>query len=164
MISPSLLILVVLLLFLGYKVSQRKDGSLNRAFARFKHQMIQFLPRMILVVIGTGFLLQIIPEELISEHLGRDAGLIPIIYGGFTGMLVPAGPAVAFTTAATLAGTGAAPAAIVAFITAWCIFAIHRILIYESHLAGTRFLIVRCVVAVPIPFVAGFITHLLTTL
>ena len=119
---------------------------------------------MILVVIGTGFLLQIIPSEVISTHLGKDAGWVPILYGGLAGMLVPAGPAVAFTTAATLAGSGAAPAALVAFITAWCIFAIHRILIYETHLAGPRFLMIRCISAAPIPFVAGFVTHLMTNL
>jgi uncharacterized membrane protein YraQ (UPF0718 family) len=164
MMSPSLLLLLVLLIFLGYKARQRNDGALSRAYDRFKQQVIQFLPRMILVVIGTGFLLQIIPTEVISEHLGKDAGWAPIFYGGFAGMLVPAGPAVAFTTAATLAGSGAAPAAMVAFITAWSIFAIHRILIYEAHLAGPRFLMIRCAVAAPIPFIAGFITHLITNL
>ena len=164
MMSPSLLLLVALLLILGFKAKQRNDGSLERAYERFKQQVAQFLPRMILVVIGTGFLLQIIPSEVISTHLGKDAGWVPILYGGFAGMLVPAGPAVAFTTAATLAGSGAAPAALVAFITAWCIFAIHRILIYETHLAGPRFLMIRCIAAAPIPFVAGFVTHLMTNL
>lgn len=162
MLSPSLLLLVALLLVLGYVAKRRNDGSVERAYGRFKQQIAQFLPRMILVVIGTGFLLQIIPSEMISTHLGKDAGWTPIFYGGFAGMLVPAGPAVAFTTAATLAGSGAAPAALVAFITAWCIFAIHRILIYETHLAGPRFLMIRCIVAAPIPFIAGFVTHLLT--
>ena len=96
MMSPSLLLLVALLLILGFKAKQRDDGSLERAYERFKQQIAQFLPRMILVVIGTGFLLQIIPSELISTHLGKDAGWVPILYGGFAGMLVP-GPAVAFT-------------------------------------------------------------------
>ena len=162
MISPSLLILVVLLLILGYKARERNDGSITKAYERFKQQIAQFLPRMILVVIGTGFLLQIIPADVISTHLGKEAGWLPVLYGGFAGMLVPAGPAVAFTTAATLAGSGAAPAAMVAFITAWCIFAIHRILIYETHLAGPRFLLIRCVVAAPIPFISGSLTHLMT--
>jgi len=162
MISPSLLILLALLFVLGYKAGKRGDGSLSRAYARFKKQMIQFLPRMVLVVIGTGFLLQIIPSALISEYLGADAGITPIFIGGIAGMLVPAGPAIAFTTAATLAGSGAAPAALVAFITAWCIFAIHRILIYEIHLAGSKFLLVRCTVALPIPFIAGYVTHLIS--
>ncbi len=160
--SPSLLILVALIFILGYKAKQRNDGSIRRAYERFKQQIAQFLPRMILVVIGTGFLLQIIPTELISKHLGKDAGWLPILYGGLAGMMVPAGPAVAFTTAATLAGSGAAPAAMVAFITAWCIFAIHRILIYETHLAGPRFLLIRCVIAAPIPFIAGSLTYLMT--
>ena len=154
MMSPSLLILVALLFIHGYKAKERNDGSITKAYERFKQQIAQFLPRMILVVIATGFLLQIIPADLISTYLGKDAGWLPVLYGGFRGMLVPAGPAVAFTTAATLAGSGAAlPAArMVAFITAWCIFAIHRILIYETHLAGPRFLLIRCVVAAPIPF------------
>ncbi|HBX27265.1 MAG TPA: hypothetical protein DEF72_07525 [Gammaproteobacteria bacterium] len=164
MMTPSLLILVALLLILGYKAKKRNDGSIMRAYERFKQQIAQFLPRMVLVVIGTGFLLQVIPADLISTYLGKDAGWLPVLYGGFAGMLVPAGPAVAFTTAATLASSGAAPAAMVAFITAWCIFAIHRILIYETHLAGPRFLMVRCVVAAPIPFIAGFLTHLVTNI
>ena len=76
MMSPSLLLLVALLLILGFKAKQRDDGSLERAYERFKQQIAQFLPRMILVVIGTGFLLQIIPSELISTHLGKDAGWV----------------------------------------------------------------------------------------
>jgi hypothetical protein len=73
MMSPSLLLLVALILILGYKAKQRNDGSIGRAYERFKRQIAQFLPRMILVIIGTGFLLQIIPTELISTHLGKDA-------------------------------------------------------------------------------------------
>jgi len=162
MISPSLLFLVALLFIMGFIAGRRGDGSIERAWARFKKQVAEFLPRMVLVIIGTGFLLQIIPSELISENLGRDAGLKPIFIGGLAGMLVPAGPAVAFTTAATLAGAGASQGALVAFITAWCIFAIHRILIYETSLAGPKFLLIRCTVALPIPFIAGTVAHYLS--
>jgi uncharacterized protein len=162
MISPSLLFLVALLFVMGYIAGRRGDGSIQRAWVRFKKQVAEFLPRMVLVIIGTGFLLQIIPSELISENLGRGAGLKPILIGGLAGMLVPAGPAVAFTTAATLAGAGASEGALVAFITAWCIFAIHRILIYETSLAGPKFLLIRCTVALPIPFIAGTVAHYLS--
>jgi uncharacterized membrane protein YraQ (UPF0718 family) len=147
---------------MGYIAGRRGDVSIQRAWVRFKKQVAEFLPRMVLVIIGTGFLLQIIPSELISENLGRGAGLKPILIGGLAGMLVPAGPAVAFTTAATLAGAGASEGALVAFITAWCIFAIHRILIYETSLAGPKFLLIRCTVALPIPFIAGTVAHYLS--
>ena len=103
-----------------------------------------------------------------GQILGLAAALLLFFAGGIARAAQPYREArvgaVAFTTAATLAGSGAAPAAMVAFITAWCIFAIHRILIYETHLAGPRFLMIRCVVAAPIPFIAGSLTHLMTNI
>ena len=48
MMSPSLLILVALLFILGYKAKERNDGSITKAYERFKQQIAQFLPRMIL--------------------------------------------------------------------------------------------------------------------
>ena len=148
---------------LVYVAKRRNDGSVERAYERFKQQIAQFLPRMILVVMGPAFFCRLIPSEMISTHLGKDAGWTPIFPWRFRRNACPGRSRSRVHDGSYLSWSpDRQPVALVAFVTAWCIFAIHRILIYETHLAGPRFLMIRCIVAAPIPFVAGFITHLVT--
>jgi hypothetical protein len=46
----------------------------------------------------------------------------------------------------------------VAFLTAWSVFAFHRVLIYEITLMGWRFSAVRLTSSLVLPPLAGFLT------
>lgn len=79
------------------------------------------------------------------------------------GILIPAGPVIAFAIAAVFAKAGASTAALITFITSWSIFAPHRILIYELPLLGVSFFKMRVLSVLIIPLVAGVLAFLVAT-
>jgi len=152
----SLLALLAVLLALA--VRQRQD--FGPVVTRFLEQFAVLVPRMLCALVAAGFIAQLIPKEAIAALLGADAGLLAIPVAAATGLLVPAGPVIAFAIAAVFAKSGASTAALITFITSWSIFAAHRILIYELPLVGPSFLRLRVSSAVAVPFLAGGIAFL----
>jgi uncharacterized membrane protein YraQ (UPF0718 family) len=154
--SPGLLVLILLLMLLiGLALHQRQDvGPILR---RILEQFAMLVPRMLLAMIAAGFIAKLIPKEAIASLLGDDAGILALPVAVIAGLIVPAGPVIAFAIAAVFAKSGASVPALIAFITSWSIFAAHRIFIYEMPLLGGSFLRLRLLSAMAVPFLAGTI-------
>jgi uncharacterized membrane protein YraQ (UPF0718 family) len=131
---------------------------------RFVEQFAMLVPRMLCALIAAGFVAELLPKEAIGRMLGSEAGLWAIPIAAATGLLVPAGPVIAFAIAAVFAKSGASTAALVTFITSWSIYAAHRILIYEIPLLGPSFLRLRATAAFPVPFLAGAMAYVVALL
>ena len=142
---------------LGAYALTRPDKSFQKGLLRGMEQFIIILPRMICALIGAEFLAMLIPTEFISGFLGEDAGITAILIGSLTGMLVPSGPVISFSIAATLLGAGASVPAIMSFLTAWSLFSAHRIFIYEMPLLGVSFLRLRLVSVLILPVLSGIL-------
>jgi hypothetical protein len=95
---------------------------------------------------------------VIARFLGEDAGLIAILVAFGTGMIIPAGPVIAFSIAAVFLKAGASTPALITFVTSWSIFAAHRIFIYEIPLLGPSFLRLRLLAAGTLPLWAGLLS------
>lgn len=143
---------------LGAYALTRPDKSFKQGLLRGMEQFIIILPRMICALIGTEFMAMLIPTEIISGFLGADAGIVAILIGSVLGMMVPSGPVISFSIAATLLGAGASVPAIMSFLTAWSLFSAHRIFIYEIPLLGMSFLRLRLVSVLILPVVSGILT------
>lgn len=138
----------------------RRGEDFGPVIRRFLEQFAVLVPRMLCALVAAGFIAELIPKEQIARFLGADAGLLAIPVAAASGLLVPAGPVIAFAIAAVFAKSGASAAALITFITSWSIFAAHRILIYELPLLGPSFLRLRAASAVAVPFLAGFLAFL----
>ena len=92
--------------------------------------------------------------HLIGYETGLNGILLATAFGGFT----PAGPIVAFPIVVVLLNAGAGFPQVVAFLTAWSVFAFHRVMIYEAPLMGFRFVGVRLLSSLILPPIAGLIT------
>jgi uncharacterized membrane protein YraQ (UPF0718 family) len=145
-------------LALGAYALTRPDKSFQKGLIRGIEQFLIILPRMICALIAAEFLAMLIPTEIISGFLGDEAGLTGILIGSLIGMLVPSGPVISFSIAATLLNAGASVPSIMAFLTAWSLFSAHRILIYEIPLLGLSFLRLRLVSVLILPVVSGILT------
>lgn len=157
--SAGFLVLLALLgVLLGVAIHRReKPAPIVR---RLLEQMALLLPRMLCALVAAGFVAELLPKQAISQFMGADAGYLALPVAAATGLLVPAGPVIAFAIAAVFAKSGATTAALITFITSWSIFASHRILIYEIPLLGTSFLRLRILSAVAVPFLAGAVALL----
>jgi uncharacterized membrane protein YraQ (UPF0718 family) len=143
---------------LGAYAFTRRDKSFRNGLLRGLEQLAIILPRMICALIGAEFLAMLIPTEVLSRFLGADAGVTAILIGSLTGLLVPSGPIISFSIAATFADAGASVPAIISFLTAWSLFSAHRIFIYEIPLLGLSFLRLRLTAVLILPVLSGILT------
>ena len=119
------------------------------------------LPRIFMALLVSGFMSVLIPTDLVATWLGRESGVRGILIGSLVGGFTPGGPIICFPIAVVLVKNGAAIPPLVAFLTAWSVFAFHRIIAYEVPLMGIRFVIIRIVSSIVLPPLAGFQAALL---
>ena len=154
--SSTAVFYILFVVLMIYALS-RRDGSFAKGMHRAMVQIASLAPRMIVALIAAGFIAKLLPTELIASYLGKDAGLLAILIATVTGMVIPAGPVVAFAIAAVFAKAGASTPALIAFVTSWSVFAAHRIIIFEIPLLGTSFLKMRLASVLITPLLAGVI-------
>ena len=128
MMNFSVLLLYGMGSVLAVLALSRGDGSFRRGMVRAVEHFGKLVPRMLCALMAAGFVAKLIPTEFISRFLGTDVGLVGIVIGTLAGLIVPSGPVVAFSVGAAFASAGASVPALVSFITAWSLFAVHRVL------------------------------------
>jgi uncharacterized membrane protein YraQ (UPF0718 family) len=138
----------------------RGGGTFGRGMERALEQAAQLVPRMVCALIAAGFIAKLMPSTMIARYLGEEAGFSAIPIAAGAGLLLPAGPVIAFAVAAVFARADASIAALVAFITSWSLFAAHRIFMYEIPMLGVSFLRLRAASVAIVPILAGVLAML----
>lgn len=119
--------------------------------------MAYMLPRMAAAVLIGGFLQALIPKGLIARWLGERSGIRGLLIASAVGMVTPGGPSLAFPLVVVLRTGGASLPVLVAFLTAWSMLGVHRIIIWELPLFGAPFATVRFLSSMAMPLLAGLI-------
>jgi uncharacterized membrane protein YraQ (UPF0718 family) len=156
-INVGILVLGVAAVALAAVALRQGTDTFTRGVKRAVEQAAHLVPRMICALIGAGFVGKLMPSDLIAQHLGGEAGIWAILVATAAGLVLPAGPVVAFAIAAVFARAGASVPALVAFITSWSLFAAHRIFMYEIPLLGLSFVRLRVASVAVAPVLAGLI-------
>jgi uncharacterized membrane protein YraQ (UPF0718 family) len=120
---------------------------------------------LILVVsfVAAGFAEVLIPREVIPRALGVDSGLRGILLATGAGVLTPSGPFVAIPIAAAMERSGAGLAPLVAYVSAWGLLALHRLVAWEIPILGSSLALTRWVVCLALPVLAGLLARLFFT-
>jgi hypothetical protein len=71
------------------------------------------------------------------------------------GALTPGGPVVGFAIGAAALKGGAGAPQVIAYSTAWALYAIHRLVLYEVPMMPPRVVWLRAMVSLPLPFIAA---------
>jgi uncharacterized membrane protein YraQ (UPF0718 family) len=77
------------------------------------------------------------------------------------GALTPGGPFASFPLVVALFEAGAGYGAAVAYLTAWTGISLQRAIVWEWPLLGPEITIVRNLVSIPLPIIAGLIARAL---
>jgi uncharacterized membrane protein YraQ (UPF0718 family) len=120
------------------------------------------MPRIALALMAAGFIGVLVPSEPVARHIGPDSGLLGILIASVVGGFVPGGPILSFPLVVVLYKAGAGIPQLIAFLTAWSVFAFHRVAIYEVNLMGWRFSAVRLISSVVLPPLAGLLAMALS--
>ena len=118
------------------------------------------LPMLFFAFILAGFIQALIPREAINRWIGKGSGLKGILVGCLAGSLIPGGPYTSFPIVAGLIKTGASIGTVVAFITAWSLWAFTRLPI-EIGVVGFKLAFVRLASTFIFPPLAGIIAQTL---
>jgi uncharacterized membrane protein YraQ (UPF0718 family) len=101
----------------------------------------------------------LIPREAIVRWVGAGSGIRGLLIAAGVGALFPGGPFTIFPLAAGFMLGGADRGAAVAFITGWLLLGINRMIIWEMPFMGTDFAVMRTVLSLPIPVLAGLLAR-----
>ncbi len=155
------ILLWVLVVALGFTAALRGRVLLNDGVREGALEFIRLLPRIGIGVVGSGFVAEILPKTLIAPWLGPESGLTGVLIATLGGALTPGGPVVGFSIGAAALKSGAGAPQVIAYSTAWALYAIHRLLIWEVPMMPARVVWLRAVVSLPLPFIAAMVAMML---
>ena len=94
-------------------------------------EFIHLLPRIAIGVVGSGYIAEVLPKTLIAPWLGPESGLTGVLIATLGGALTPGGPVVGFSIGAAALKGGAGAPQVIAYTTAWALYAVQRLVIFE---------------------------------
>lgn len=124
-------------------------------------QLLRYAALIAVSFLAAGFAQVLIPREWIQGALGQDSGLRGILLASAAGIATPGGPFVSLPFAATLLGAGASLPSVVAYVSAWSLLALHRLVAWEVPILGARFAFVRYAICLGLPILAGLLARAL---
>ena len=146
---------------LGFFAALRGRVLLNDGARDGAVEFIRLLPRIAIGVVGSGFVAEVLPKELIGPWLGPESGMTGVLLATLGGALTPGGPVVGFSIGAAALKSGAGAPQVIAYSTAWALYAIHRLMIWEVPMMPPRMVWLRAAVSLPLPFIAAAAAMLL---
>lgn len=149
--------LAVILLVIGY--SRGESQHITGLKSALK-MTIDVLPLLIFAFIMAGMIQTLLPHELLSRWIGEESGIRGILIGTIAGGITPGGPYVSLPLAAGFLRSGASLGTMVAFITAWSLWAVSR-LPMEIGIMGWKFTVIRLACTFFFPPIAGFLAQML---
>jgi uncharacterized membrane protein YraQ (UPF0718 family) len=138
-------------------------GVGRQGFVESARLFVQMGPILLPAFLLAGMMTALVSPDTINQWLGREAGLRGLLVGTAAGALTPGGPFIAFPLLAVLLKGGASVGAITAYLSAWSLLGVHRVIAFEIPILGWRFAAVRCVASLLAPVVIGFLAQLLSS-
>ncbi|MGD9921270.1 MAG: hypothetical protein AB7V13_07450 [Pseudorhodoplanes sp.] len=151
--------IIVTALALG--VAGRSKALLRESLRSGGGEFLRLVPRMAIGVLGSGFIAAALPQESVVYWLGSSSGLLGIAIATIAGAMTPGGPVVGFAVAAAALKGGAGAPQVIAYSTAWALYAFPRLLSYELPIMPSRIVWLRVVASLPLPFIAAWLAMLI---
>jgi uncharacterized membrane protein YraQ (UPF0718 family) len=121
---------------------------------------MRLLPRLTIGVLGSGFIAEVMPQQLIGHWLGPNSGIAGTAVASLAGALTPGGPMIGFAIGVAALRSGASAPQVIAYSTAWALFAVHRVFLWELPMMPARVVWLRVLASLPLPFLAAWIAML----
>ena len=129
------------------------------ALGRNTELLTGVLPRVVAAQLLAGFVWVLLPRDRLSAFLQRNRGRRALFVAAAVGAITPGGPASAFPFLAILAGLGADIGVLVAYITSWALLGVQRVIVWDMPFMGVDFSLLRFLVGLPLPILAGMVAR-----
>lgn len=153
MLIPTIVLgaLAMVLLFIGY---YRGEGENIEGMKSALNMLLEILPLLLVALIVAGMVQAMLPHAVLAKWVGEESGLRGILIGSVAGGLTPGGPFVSLPIAGGLLRSGASAATMVAYLTAWSVWAVNR-LPMEVGILGWKFTLIRLLSTLLLPIIGG---------
>ena len=148
-------------LVLGGLAARRKDGTFGHGVRLALREATFVAPRLVIGVLGAGFVAELLPAETIRTFLGAGSGSLGILIATVAGGIVPGGPVVAYAVGGAALAADAGVPQVMAFGTAWLLFSVNRTIVWEVPVMGGRYVRSRMLLSLPVPLAVGHLALLL---
>jgi hypothetical protein len=149
------ILLWTLVATLALTAAVRSKALFREGAAEGARDFVLLLPRIMIGVVGSGYIAAIMPQNLITTWIGPNSGILGVAIATLAGAITPGGAVVGFSVgAAALKGGGGAPQ-VIAYTTAWSLYALTRLINWEIAMMPPRVVWLRAAVSIPLPFLAG---------
>ena len=149
------LLLWLLVLLLAFMAAMRSNSLFREGAFEGGRDFVVLIPRVMIGVVGSGYIAAVMPQELITTWIGPNSGLLGILIATIVGAVTPGGAVVGFAIGAAALKGGAGAPQVIAYSTAWSLYTIQRLLNWEIHMMAPRFVWLRAAVSFPLPILAG---------
>jgi uncharacterized membrane protein YraQ (UPF0718 family) len=148
---------VIMLIAAFWKAPEAAQKGLNATGAL----ILEITPRMLAAFTLAGLFQALVPEDVIVRWMGHGSGIRGLLIGMTLGGLTPGGPMTHFPVIASLFKMGVGIGPLVAYLSAWSLFGLQRIIMWELPFLGPKVVALRFAVSFLFPFVAGWLCELL---
>ncbi len=149
------ILLWVLVAVLALTAAVRSKALFREGATEGTRDFVLLLPRIMIGVVGSGYIAAIMPQNMITTWIGPKSGILGIVIATLAGAITPGGAVVGFSVgAAALKGGGGAPQ-VIAYTTAWSLYALTRLINWEVAMMPPNVVWLRAAVSIPLPFLAG---------
>ena len=133
----------------------RSQSLLHVSVRQGAVDFLRLMPRIALGVIGAGFIAALLPQEVVGRWLGADSGGTGLAIAVLGGAFTPGGPVIGFSIGAAAIKGGAGVPQVIAYTTAWALFAVQRLFLWEIPVMPPRLVWLRLIGSLPLPFLAA---------
>jgi uncharacterized membrane protein YraQ (UPF0718 family) len=123
--------------------------------------IVEIIPRMVAAFTLAGLIQAIVPQDVIVRWMGQGSGAKGLLIGMMLGGLTPGGPMTHFPVVASLFKIGVGVGPLVSYLTAWSLFGLQRVIMWEIPFLGPKIVAVRIAVSLVFPFVAGWLCEVI---
>lgn len=144
---------VIMLAAVYYKSPAAASAGLGATAAL----IIEITPRMIAAFTLAGLFQAIVPQEMIVRWMGHGSGGKGLLIGMTLGGITPGGPMTHFPVIASLYKMGVGIGPLVAYLSAWSLFGMQRVIMWEIPFLGAKVVALRIAVSLFFPLLAGWL-------
>jgi hypothetical protein len=127
-------------------ISSAREGTFD---------FFKLMPRILLGIVGSGYIAALLPQDMVGHWLGADSGITGLVIAVVGGAFTPGGPVIGFSIGAAAIKGGAGMPQVIAYVTAWALFAVQRMVQWEFPVMPTRLVWLRLAATLPLPILAA---------
>jgi uncharacterized membrane protein YraQ (UPF0718 family) len=118
--------------------------------------LLQLIPVLVLAFFVAGLMEVLFPTELLIRWVGAESGFKGILIGTCLGAVTPGGPFIQFPIVAAMFKAGANIGPLIAYLSAWALLGINRVIVFEIPLLGFQITSTRLLCSFIFPIIIGY--------